>query len=914
MANLSNINGKFVVEQTTGYVGVGTTDPNYPIEVLNASAEIALNASGGSIYRVQSDSASNFIIRKEGVGDRLVINSAGNSTFAGNVTTNGYLTLTGQATPQIFMSSNTAGTPNWTFIARNDGYFLLGRSGVSNDFYFDPSGNATFGGSITIPDYIYHAGDGDTYIGFPAANEFKLVAGGNNIIAGDVNSAYLYYQGGVKLATTNTGISVTGSVKVIDSFSYVNLESSTGTNQVQVKVLNTGGSAFFGRDNSAGSWFSTGEAYATTLRSDGAYPMIFRVNGGNRLTIDSSGNSTFSGNVTVGTSAGANINLIRASANYITASNASGALVFRTGGYDTALTLNSSQNATFAGDLTVTGSITGGSGGSFLPLSGGTMTGNVIFNNSVRELKWNHTSGQSGSRAYGFIGEQGAYGRFALRSSNAADNVLDTDVLVFNNDLSATFAGNQVTVDPASGDAILQLQSSTQTLRIDQNSIRTGTNNNLALFTNGNSNQLVLKQSNGNVGIGISSPAAKLHVQASNAQMLIGYSGNSQNFFDADNHYFRNSAFVNILQLGGDTILGTPNNTQRLKITTDYSQIGPLTYKYPYYRVDSFRSDGSGYFWAFGSEKSDGTQSIGMMLNDGVSGNKYTRIINTLQIASFTSNEYNGAYPSFQTNIVLRNSGNSYLNGGNVGIGITGPAVKLHVVDTTTLVGAFVSNNTTRTELAIDNTSTNNVRLGLKATPSGAIIDSTNHYGSNVQPLIFQLNAVEKMRITSGGDVLFGTQGTPNGTSVYGSAFIEASVERMILLMASDTTSTSTLQTYYNPNGAVGSIKTNGSATSFNTSSDYRLKEDLQDFAGLDMVSKIPVYDFKWKTDESRSYGVMAHELQEVLPDAVSGDKDAEEMQGVDYSKIVPLLVKSIQELKADNDSLKARIETLENN
>ena len=61
-------------------------------------------------------------------------------------------------------------------------------------------------------------------------------------------------------------------------------------------------------------------------------------------------------------------------------------------------------------------------------------------------------------------------------------------------------------------------------------------------------------------GSGINLPAAKLHVQASNAQMLIGYSGNSQNFFDADNHYFRNSAFVNILQLGGDTILGTPNN------------------------------------------------------------------------------------------------------------------------------------------------------------------------------------------------------------------------------------------------------------------------------------------------------------------------------------------------------------------
>ena len=93
MANLSNINGKFVVEQTTGYVGVGTTDPSYPIEVLNASAEIALNASGGSIYRVQSDSASNFIIRKAGVGDRLVINSAGNATFAGTGTFAGNVTL-----------------------------------------------------------------------------------------------------------------------------------------------------------------------------------------------------------------------------------------------------------------------------------------------------------------------------------------------------------------------------------------------------------------------------------------------------------------------------------------------------------------------------------------------------------------------------------------------------------------------------------------------------------------------------------------------------------------------------------------------------------------------------------------------------------------------------------------------------
>lgn len=102
-------------------------------------------------------------------------------------------------------------------------------------------------------------------------------------------------------------------------------------------------------------------------------------------------------------------------------------------------------------------------------------------------------------------------------------------------------------------------------------------------------------------------------------------------------------------------------------------------------------------------------------------------------------------------------------------------------------------------------------------------------------------------------------------------------------------------------------------ASAFNTRSDYRLKEDLKDIKGLEKISKIRVYDFKWKDSEDRMDGVLAHELSEILPYAVNGQKDAirEDKsimpQGVDYSKIVPVLVKAIQELASKVEALEAK-------
>ena len=105
---------------------------------------------------------------------------------------------------------------------------------------------------------------------------------------------------------------------------------------------------------------------------------------------------------------------------------------------------------------------------------------------------------------------------------------------------------------------------------------------------------------------------------------------------------------------------------------------------------------------------------------------------------------------------------------------------------------------------------------------------------------------------------------------------------------------------FYNGNGLVGSITTNGSATSFNTSSDARLKQNIVDApAASDDIDAMQVRSFDWKVDgEHQTYGMIAQELIEVAPDAVSGDEESEEMMAVDYSKLVPMLIKEIQQLR----------------
>jgi len=104
----------------------------------------------------------------------------------------------------------------------------------------------------------------------------------------------------------------------------------------------------------------------------------------------------------------------------------------------------------------------------------------------------------------------------------------------------------------------------------------------------------------------------------------------------------------------------------------------------------------------------------------------------------------------------------------------------------------------------------------------------------------------------------------------------------------------------------VGSIRHSSTNTQFNTSSDYRLKTDYKPFSGIELVNRMNVYDHAWKVNGNRSYSAIAHELQEIIPYAVTGVKDGEVMQSVDYSKIVPVLIQAIKDQQKEINSLKS--------
>ena len=160
----------------------------------------------------------------------------------------------------------------------------------------------------------------------------------------------------------------------------------------------------------------------------------------------------------------------------------------------------------------------------------------------------------------------------------------------------------------------------------------------------------------------------------------------------------------------------------------------------------------------------------------------------------------------------------------------------------------------------------------------------------------------ERMRVSADGEVLFGCTST-SAPSYYFAPDSGGGSFKSI----KDSTNSRTHFEFHNTNGTIGTITTSGSATAYNTSSDYRLKENVSyDWNATSRLKQLKPSRFNFKADKDATVdGFLAHEVSSIVPEAVTGTKDEVDedgnavMQGIDQSKLVPLLVKTIQELEA---------------
>ena len=217
---------------------------------------------------------------------------------------------------------------------------------------------------------------------------------------------------------------------------------------------------------------------------------------------------------------------------------------------------------------------------------------------------------------------------------------------------------------------------------------------------------------------------------------------------------------------------------------------------------------------------------------------------------------------------------------GNVGIGTTSPSFA-------TGTGLEIQRTTATATLRLEYTGSNAFELSSE--------QNTVTYNSvSSKPHVFEIGSAEKARIDASGNLQVGTTSisTDPGVQLFGAGNIFTHIAG---------TSGADSMRFYRNSVDVGSITTTGTTTTYNTSSDARLKENIADAeSASELIDAIQVRQFDWKADGSHQrYGMVAQELLEVAPEAVFQGETEEDMMGVDYSKLVPMLVKEIQSLRA---------------
>jgi len=483
-----------------------------------------------------------------------------------------------------------------------------------------------------------------------------------------------------------------------------------------------------------------------------------------------------------------------------------------------------------------------------------------------------------------------------------------------------------IQVASAAGGAVLLGQSATATNNarvLGANSgaellLAGGAGNPVTIYTDGTERARIT--SGGDVGIGTSSPSERLDVYLNSTGNISAKVGNT-------------SGSVQLLQSNGIAYLYTAanqpiafstNNTERMRLDSA-GNLGLGVTPSAWTTVTPVFQMGRASFYGFSNEA---RMSANFFFNGA---DRY--------IANGFATSYNqadGAHRFFTApsgtagNAITFTQAMTLDSSGRLMVGYTsntdGSALQINAnsVGSTVYTAAF-NNSSTSTSAY------NAIRLAQGASGSavgilgtgGSAVGNTafqNTFGIGTQTthaLTFITADTERARITSGGDLLVGTT-TANarltlqqsGSQDVIRVNIGTGGSGYVVIGSGTTMGAAYFQT---SSGFAGQITCSGTTTSYATSSDYRLKENIQPMTGaLAKVQALKPCTYKWKADGSDGEGFIAHELAEVVPQCVTGEKDAVDedgnpkYQGIDTSFLVATLTAAIQELKAEFDAYKA--------
>ena len=423
--------------------------------------------------------------------------------------------------------------------------------------------------------------------------------------------------------------------------------------------------------------------------------------------------------------------------------------------------------------------------------------------------------------------------------------------------------------------------------------------------------------------------------------------------------YFGSDTNTGVFSPAGDQVAITTAGAQRVTVDSSGNVVVGAT---------AFSSS----FSSIAQIEASGTEGGIVINSSDTSANKYSRLAFTKGNAAgneglirYNVNDYHMAFWTNGTEKLKIDSS------GNVGIGTSSPSTPLHIkgaadcyltlqagatdgnngilfqnsagaqkgvvfYDTDDNYMLFSTNNTERMRI----NSSGNVGIGT-TTPStlftvsnggaeglevslGGRVDfqAYNRSGSAYIDLkdaclnrIFATGgSTERMRIDSAGSLQIAktafTSHNTNGHTLAHSGWVHHCASNLAVMYLNRNTSNGNIAEFFVSNSYIGNINYDGTTCTFNNVSDYRLKENVVDITdGIARVKQLFPRRFNFiKNPDTTVDGFIAHEAQAVVPEAVCGEKDGEQMQGIDPSKLVPLLTAALQEAIGEIETLKQRL------